>query len=435
MTFKLVPKHEGWPILKNVVPFLRDLFYYPQTLKDQLGPIFQMAIPGYNPIFVFDPDAIHHVLTKNNQNYKKSKDYDTLKLTLGQGLLTNEGDSWKRVRKELQPYFFENVVTQFMGIMFEHSQALVTSWTQETDVISVNAQMKHLTLKIGSDAFFGKDLSALRVDIPGVVDQLNAIGVKKMRLPRNQIPYSWPTPLHLKMRALIKQLDDQLYELMNASDDDTYHLLSLLVNNPKLSPKQVRDELVTFLIAGYETTANTMMFTIALLVNHPDIQSELRDEVRSNALNPDDYKNWPKTFPLLYACLKESMRLYPPAWMIGRSSIDDDELGGFFIPKGSNVLIDLFLLHRQEAFFEGPERFNPYRFINSSIEKNAYLPFGGGPRVCIGQHFAMLEMVTILHHILSEFRLDSVQSEIVCDPLVTLTPKNPILIKAIRSHI
>jgi len=135
---KSIPIHKGWPVLANIVPFLNDLFYYPQTLKNLYGPLFQMKIPSYNPIFIFDPDAIHHVLTQNHQNYKKSKDYDTLKITLGQGLLTNEGESWKRIRKELQPYFFENVMNQFIGSMFRHSQALVSSWKKNNADIHIN---------------------------------------------------------------------------------------------------------------------------------------------------------------------------------------------------------------------------------------------------------------------------------------------------------
>jgi cytochrome P450 len=173
------------------------------------------------------------------------------------------------------------------------------------------------------------------------------------------------------------------------------------------------------------------MFTIALLANHQDIQAEICEEVRAQALEPQNYKNWPKQFPLLYACIKESLRLYPPAWMIGRSAINDDNIQGYFIPKNSTIIIDLFLLHRQESFFSEPELFKPKRFITDTIEKNTYLPFGGGPRVCIGQHFSMLEMISIFHHILSNFRLESVQSKIVCEPLVTLTPKYPIIIRAI----
>ena len=416
-----IPSHAGWPLIGNVVPFLRDLFYYPLKLQAQYGPIFRMNIPSYDPIFVFDPVAIGHILEKNHTNYVKSADYDTLKLTLGFGLLTNEGASWKTMRKELQPYFFETAMSTFLSIMDSHAAHLTSQWAATQSPIVINSALKTTTLQIASETFFGTQLSNFSIDIPQLVDQLNDLGSKKMRFPRNKIPYAVPTYLHLKLKSLIRQLDTEVYTLMDAKSD-TPNLLSLLVSNPKLTPDQVRDEIVTFLIAGYETTANTMMFTLGLLAQHPDIQQNLIDEIRATPLSAPTYKKWKHQFPLLYACINESMRLYPPAWMIGRRSLEADSLNGYDLPKNSTTIIDLFALHRLPTYWADPERFNPYRFLDHPPDKYTYLPFGGGPRVCIGQQFAMLEIVTICHHLFSQLSLKPAGPTFKLNPMVTLTP-------------
>ncbi len=421
---KKVPLYSGWPILNNVIPFLKDLLYYPQKIQKKCGDIFQLPLSLFSPIFVFSPSGIRHVLEKNHKNYKKGSTYDALKISLGKGLLTNEGESWKASRKAIQPYFFDDVITRFVDIMMRHSDVLVKEWSKKTEPFAINRPMKTLTLSIASEAFFGVHLKDISIDIPKIVDELNRLTITETRFPRNFIPYVIPTFNHLRMRYLMSQLNTQIDSLSKSSDLDNYNLLALLLNTPSFSKQQIRDEIITFLVAGYETTANAMFFTIMLLAKHTKIQGDIRDEVLAQPLDPSSYKEWKHTYPLLYASIQESMRLYPPAWLIGREALEDDTIDGCHIPKGSDILLDVFLIHRHPDYWEDPETFDPTRFLTPLKEKMSYLPFGGGPRVCVGQHFAMLEMVTALHHILSTFSLETDCVDIKLDPLVTLTPKS-----------
>lgn len=426
-----IPSRLSISPLGDAPHFVKDLLFYPHKLYQQLGSIYRMKIPFYNPIFIFQPDAIKHVLEKNHQNYLKSLDYETLKITLGKGLLTNEGEPWKEKRKLIQPYFYENVITQFLTIMKADSEQLVAEWKQCPERV-LNKDMKLITLKIATKAFFGAEIDQFKLNIYQTVDQLNALGIKKMRFPFNLIPYNLPFPLHLKLKQFIKRIDDEIYNLMaKENPNQTYNLLNLLLSQERFSKTEIRDEIITFLTAGYETTANSLMYTFALLANNKAIQNNLQNEIKAQRLDTENYKRWKTQFPLLTAVINESLRLYPPAWMIGRRAIDNDSLLNYHVEKNSNVIIDLFVYHRLETFWKDPHAFKPERFLDNTATKDYFFPFGGGPRVCIGQHFAYLEMMTIIHHVLSHFSLEPLQTEIELNPLVTLTPKKPLVLKAL----
>ena len=201
-------------------------------------------------------------------------------------------------------------------------------------------------------------------------------------------------------------------------EDNSHNPLQLLKNHPKLSKEQVRDEMVTFLIAGYETTANTLQFLCAELGNNTDLQKELRKECTSQ-LNHSQFKKWQQQLPFLTATIKESMRLYPAAWIIGRQSVEKDTLGNFDIPAKQNIIISVFLLHRLQSVWENADSFDPSRFLKDDFPKDYYMPFGGGPRVCIGQQLTMLEMIIFTKELINNLTITTT-SNITLKPNITL---------------
>lgn len=426
-----IPFKSGWPGLGNVVPFVRDLLGYPLRLYHELGPVFQMAVPTYNPVFVFDCDALRDIFEKQHRSFKKSPDYTTLKITLGNGLLTNDGPTWKPMRQLIQPVLFDTGIQSFIRITTQH----VTAWTHQirsNTLIDLHPPIKRLTLGIATEAFFGSAVDQMGINTPQWVDDLNQLGATKMRFPRHLIPYWIPTPLHRQLRSIIGKIDAAIYRQLNNPKPEPGTLLDLFLTHPGLSDTEKRDELITFLIAGYETTANSMMAILALLANHPEVQQHVRDEIDARDLDPGSFKSWRTHFPFLHAVIHEALRLYPPAWIMGRQAKTDVTIGNYDIHRGTNVIVDAYVLHRIPDYWNQPERFIPDRFLSPLPDKMMYLPFGGGPRICIGQHMALIELAVMIHSVLRQFEILPAQSTIIPIPLVTLTPKRPLSIQLVR---
>lgn len=429
----IAPTNKEAFFMGTVRAFLGNTLYYPEELRQKYGELFYMKIPTYNPLFIFDPKSIRYVLEKNHLNYKKSVDYKAIEHAVGKGLLTNEGASWKSNRKLIQPYFYKETMDVFIETMKAESNALLRHWSQKKAPFPINKDIKETTLKIASELFFGINISEIEFDLTELVDHMNELIIKKMRLPYNKISIKVPLPLHLKIKKSVAILDNLVYKLINASETDLKkqkNLLSLLVLNPHLSPKQVRDEILTFTVAGYETTANTLQFLLALLAKHPEKQEKVSAEIRSVNLDEHSYMDWFKKLPYTHAVIQETLRLYPPAWMLGRQALKDDCINGIDIKKGTNILIDSFLIHRHPDYWKDPELFIPERFIQTPIpEAFTYLPFGAGSRVCIGQQFAKIEIILLLYTLFKNHKIEAVDINIEPLPLVTLTPKHDFWIE------
>lgn len=428
---KSIPFKRGMPLIGNVIPFVRDLLHYPLRLYHELGPVYQMAIPTYDPVFVFECDALRDIFEKQHRFFKKSPDYTTLKLTLGNGLLTNDGPTWKPIRQLIQPVLFDSGIQAFIRITNQHVMRWTESVTPQTP-INLHTTIKRLTLGIATEAFFGSPVDQMGIDTPKLVDDLNRLGAIKMRFPRHLIPYWMPTPLHLQLRSIIGKIDREIYRHLDNPNPETGTLLHLFLRHPGLSDTEKRDELITFLIAGYETTANSMMAILALLATHPDIQNQVRDEVDFHDLDPIAFKSWRTQLPFLHATIQESLRLYPPAWIMGRQSKMDVAIGDYHIQRGTNVIVDTYVLHRIPEYWPKPNDFKPDRFMTALADKMMYLPFGAGPRICIGQHMAMIELTTMIHTLLRQFKILPAQSTITPSPMVTLTPAKPLSITMVR---
>lgn len=417
---------KGLPIIGNTLNMVFNANSFLTKQYKTLGPVFKVNLPGYGPLILLEPELIGHVLEKQHQHFKKNQLYEHLKLALGNGLLTNEGESWKKMRKTIQPYIYESVIEQFLDTMMTHSDALTKKWINKKNDINISTDIKHTTLDIASETFFGINARENIPNFVSIANKLSQLILYKSIFPFNSIPYSWPIFPNNQIKNNIAVINTLINDLTSGKYKTGNNMLELLLSNPNLSIQQVKDEIITFLTAGYETTAHTLIFTLALLGLNPKIQEDIYDEIKNQPLIKNDFKLWKKKYPLLCATINESLRLYPPAFVIGRESIDSVTINNIHLAPKTNIGIPVSVLHRLETFWDKPNSFNPKRFMDNTPEKYTFIPFGAGPRVCIGQQFAMLEMIIILHQLISETQFKLNQSKIKSFCFVTTTPLKPL---------
>lgn len=436
---KTIPHEKGLPLVGLLPEFRKDTFAMDRRLVERHGDICSYKLGPNKIVLLSHPEYIRHVLQENYTNYKKDYFYDDLKIALGRGLVTSEGSFWRRQRKLAQPAFHRSEIAQFAEIMEAESRVLVNEWTENKTGIELDEDMKKLTMKIVSKALFGAGISEksseLSESINHVIDYLN------IRLESYiKLPWNIPTPRSLFFRRHFKFVRDYILEIISRRRDEGVgkrDLLTMLLEaqdeetGEGMSDQQLFDEVITLFIAGHETTAHALMWTWYLLNLNPEVENRLHEETEN--LNGDGNSVFEKLGKLPYtrAVIQESMRLIPPVWGIGREAIKDDEIDGYSIPAGTTVYIPIRRMHRHPGYWEDSESFKPERFLDPVFEKAqrwVYMPFGGGPRQCIGNHFALMEAQIALAILTSNFRVQIKEIERVdFNTGVTLRPKNPVL--------
>jgi cytochrome P450 len=398
--------------------------------------------PFRHAYFLNHPDFIREVLiTKPEKFFKGPGLKRNTRNTIGQGLLTSEGDWHKRQRKLIQPAFHAMRITAYGQVMVSYAQQLMARW-RDAQTFDMHHAMMTLTRDIVAKTLFDADVSeegeVIAEAITLGIETLNRRVINPLYLP------DWaPTPGNRKRRAAGELLDRVIMgmiEQRRAAGEDRGDLLSMLVlsvdDSGAMSTKQAHDEALTLFVAGHETTANALSWTWYLLSQHPEVEANLHAELASvlggRAPTVADLERLPYTEMVV----KESLRLYPPAWIQSREAAADVEIGGVTIPKGSILLMSQYAMHHSARYFDDPERFIPERWtveFEKRLPKGAYFPFGGGPRVCIGQAFAMMEARLILATIAQQYRLELVPGQVVePEPLITLRPKNGLQMRTIR---
>ncbi len=405
------------------------------------GDIARFRMGPYTVQLISDSDLVKQILQDRAARYPKGRMYEVLEPVLGKGLLTNEGESWRQQRKLAQPAFHRQRLIGFSQTMVRETQKMMEGWSEAARTgtsFDVAQEMMRLTLSIVGLTLFSRDVSGNSDEVGGAVSRTIHIANARL-LSRFPKWYDWPTPVRARFNRDKATLDRVVFEMIEARrKDPTDHgdLLSMFMathdeeTGATMTDQQLRDEIMTIFLAGHETTANTLAWTWALLSQHPDVARKLRAELTQVLQGrAPSFEDVPK---LKYAerVIQESMRLYPPAWIIAREASEDDELGGFEIPKGSFLVISPYVLHRNPKYWKNPEGFDPDRFDpekNPDIAtraKYAYMPFSGGPRICIGNAFAMMEAVLILATVAQRFDLNLVPgAKIVPEPLITLRPQ------------
>ena len=404
----------------------------------QYGDVVRMRFVFSDAYLIYHPDSIKHVLQENNRNYNKDIfTYKMFRPFLGQGLLINDGESWLHQRRLMQPAFHRKRITAYSTVMTDNTTKLIEHWqiyVQQNSSLDIAEEMMSLTLQIVGKTLFSLDLS----------DKSNTIGeavTTLLKLLGNYVyapfpPISIPTARNRRLLAANRTLEQVIYRIIaerRAQNVDTGDLLSMLLlardeeTGQGMNDRQIRDELMTMLLAGHETTANTLAWTWYLLSQHPEVEQRLYtevDEVLGGALPTVEHLSELKYTNMV---LEEALRLYPPASIFGRKAIADDELGGYPIPANSMILVSPYAVQHHPDYWPDPERFDPERFTPEHTAERphyAYFPFSSGPRMCIGSSFAMMEAQLILATIVQRYRLRLVPGHPV-EPqmLVTLRPK------------
>jgi cytochrome P450 len=396
------------------------------------GPTVRFKMGPFRLVIVNRPEDVRHVLVTNRDNYRKSPSYQVLKAVLGNGLITSEGDFWRRQRKLAQPAFHHQSLASFADTMGQMAADLAADWTRAPGVRDIHAEMMHVTLRVVGHTLMSTELGE---DAGDISEALDAVLKLANELETFLFLPEWvPTPGKRRAARAIEVLDQIVYRLIRErreSGEPGTDLLGMLMaatdGDESMTDLQLRDELMTLILAGHETTANALTWTLLLLSRHPEVHERLRSEldevlgVRLPGLA--DVKRLTYTEQVI----KEAMRVYPPVWMVERQAVGDDELGVYHLPAGHLVGVSPWTLHRDPEVFPEPARFDPDRFTpeaSAGRSRYSYLPFGGGQRTCIGNAFAMMEAVIILATLVSRFDIRLVDKrKIELEPSITLRPK------------
>jgi cytochrome P450 len=418
--------------------FNRDQLGFIERARDEYGDIVWMRFLYVPALFLYHPDDVEYVLTTNAKNFIKSMSLRSnfFQRLVGKGLLTSEGDEWKRQRRLSQPAFHRERVASYGQVMADYSNRLTAKWN-EGETRDLHRDMMRLTLEIVVQCLFSADVST-------DVDEVGATLKELVKPFAAQATVKWildnrlPTPTHLRFHALSKKIDKVVYRIISerrASGEDKGDLLSMLLaardeDGSQMTDRQLRDEVMTLFLAGHETTALTLAWSWYLLGLHPEAEKKFHaelDEVLGG--RSPTFADLPR-LKFTEQIAKESMRLYPPAFGLGREAINDCEIGGYHVPKGTQVFLFQWATQRDPRFYDEPNAFHPERWTQDFIErlpKYAYFPFGGGPRVCIGASFAMMEVILCLATIGQKFRLELDRDHSVSIyPAMSLRPKDGI---------
>ncbi len=416
------PGPRGNPVLGNVLDFKNDTVgaivdgwrEYGDTVRFRgVGPFF--------PIYLFThPEHVQYVFQDNFRNFRRN-DFlrKKFRMVVGNGLVVSEGESWVRQRKLAQTAFQSVRLNPLAPAMTRTTDETLARWREHASAgepIEIQSEMMHLILGILTRTLFGTDMTGEAVDVEQSVATQAKYLNDRLSSPVD-IPENAPLPVQkrfLAARDALNSMVDKVIAERRRTGEDKGDLLSILLQardeetGEPISDEQARDEIKTLLIAGHETTATTLGWTFYLLSKHPEIEERLRAEVEEvlgdRPPTADDVPNLKYATMVLY----ESLRLYPPLWIVSRMPIEDDVIGGYDVPAGTSMIICSYLTHRNAEFWENPEGFDPERFTPEAMKaqhRYAYIPFGGGPRGCIGFPFAMMEMPVVLARVLQEFRL------------------------------
>ena len=407
------------------------------TELTKLGDISFFKMGGQPSYLINHPDLARDVLVVNAHKFHKGRALLRAKRLLGEGLLTNEGESHLSQRRMIQPAFHRERIKSYAAAMTDYGEKMADEW-QDGETRNIDKEMMRLTLNIVGKTLFDANVEDETDEIGNAMTTL--IGLfDYLLLPFSEILEKLPIPHARRFKRAKETLDKVIYGFINerrASGADKGDLLSMLLHaqdeesGAKMSDEQVRDECLTLFLAGHETTANALTFAFYLLSQNPEKERKFHQEL--DELFPDGETPQPEDYPRLKyteAVFAEAMRLYPPAWVLGRLAIEEHEIENYKIPKGSLILVSMYILQRDKRFWTDAEVFQPERFLHENAVKEAnqkfiYFPFGAGVRRCVGEQFAWMEGVLLLATLARKWKLSLLpEQKFGLSPMMTLRPK------------
>lgn len=442
-SLRSIPGPKGHFLTGNLPEIQRNRLPFLLELRQEYGDIVRLRLGPAQAVIVFHPQDVQHVLQDNHTAYsKETRVFNLLKPALGNGLLVSNGDYWLGQRRLMQPAFHRQQINHFGELFSRETLAMLENWKafqKNGQSFDLQGEMMRLTLSIVSQALFSSKVEDADGAIGSSITYL--LGDLMYRFDHPFYPSLWlPTPRNRHFIQARAELDRVIYALINRrrnSSVEHHDLLAMLMGardestgQAGMTDQQLRDELITLFIAGHETTAVALSWTFYLISQHPAVEARLRQEL-DNVLGgrAPTMADLP-ALGYTRQMLEESLRLYPPAWVTERMAIQDDEIGGYPIPAGTTLVISQYVTHRHPGFWPDAETFNPDRFSpeqSSSRPRYAYFPFGGGPRQCIGNTFALVEAQLILATIFQRYRLELAPGwKVEPEPLITLRPRGGI---------
>ncbi len=433
----LPPEWKGSPILGVMSEFNRDQLGFITRLRS-LGDVVRarfLYVPAY---FIYHPNDIEYLLVTNAKNFRKSMSLRSnfFQRLVGNGLLTSEGDFWRRQRRLAQPAFHKQRISNFGDVMVDYTEQMLAGW-KAGETRDVHRDMTMLTLEIVVKTLFDANVS-------GDADNVGRVLSEIVKPFASQATLKWildnrlPTPAHRQFYRSVGEIDQIIYRIIaerRANASDKGDLLSMLLeaqdeDGSQMTDAQLRDEVITLFLAGHETTALALSWTWYLLATNKDVEAKFHDELdrvlggRLPALSDLQQLRYTEMIA------KETMRLYPPAFGLGREAIEECEIGGYRVPRKAQIFAFQWATQRDPRFFDQPDEFIPDRWtpeFTEQLPKFAYFPFGGGPRFCIGNYFATMEMILLLATIGRRFKLGlAPDANVELYPAMSLRPKNGV---------
>jgi cytochrome P450 len=393
-------------------------------------------------LFLNHPDLVEEVLVNQNRKFIKHYRLRDATRTLGQGLLISEGEFWRGQRKLAQPAFHRERIAAYGILMVQLTERMLSTWA-DGQVRDAQDDMMRLTLEIVAKTLFDAEIGGDSADVSAAMDTLmQAFVVRTASLL--SLPHWLPTPMNIRVERAIRRLERILHAVIaerRKSGEDRGDLLSMLLraqdeeSGRRMTDTQLRDEVMTLFMAGHETTANTLAWTWFLLSQHPEAEARLNEELETVlAGKPPEFADLTR-LPYTENVINETLRVFPTVWMVGRENIEPVELGGYEIPVGTTLLMPQWVIHRDARWFADPDEFRPERWeggLMQRLHRYAYFPFGGGPRICIGNNFALMEAALVLATVAQKFRLRLAEDARVT-PLATMTLRPAHGVKVVLS--
>lgn len=436
-----LPGPKGLPIIGVVLDFASDQLGFVTDTARKYGDIAAMNFAGWPTLLLNEMDAIEKVLVKEHGSFMKSRlIFRHVTALFGEGILTSNGKLWQRQRRLASPPFAGRQLPAYDEDMVRLTRRMLDGW-QAGQIIDIHPEMMGLTLRIAAKTLFESDVEQDVVDMDRALGDLIIEVERRFKRPV-RIPDWVPLPGHVRYRRAIRTVERVVSRMIrdrrSTGVDDRTDFLSRMMaardeNGAPLPDRLLRDEAVTLLLAGHETTALALSWTWLLLGQHPEIDARLADEIGAALGNRQVTSEDLPSLRFTESVVMEAMRLYPPAWAISRESTAPFQLGGYDFPAGTTIFICPWVLHRDPRHFEEPDAFRPERWMGNlarELPRFAYMPFGGGPRVCIGQRFALNEAMIVLATMAQRFSAEwQSDHKVTPFPSITLRPKGGVWLK------